>query len=187
MIELYVPDSHIKCSLDNFNWSKNPKIESIVKKCLLNETPWGLFLYGDPGIGKTHILVGMFKSFVDKGFSIGLDVMYVQWSALITEINGGLSRGILPELIVDRITGVKVLIIDDVRPSGGRVWNDVLKGIVEKMYDKQGKLIFSANVEGIKDMVSKWNLEDYWISRLKSEVKFVNMMGQDKRKLRRNV
>lgn len=180
-VELFVPESHKDKTLDNFDWLKYAKIKNMVMKVLDEKTENGLFLFGDPGVGKTHLAVGMFKSFVNKDYVIGSDVMFVQWSDLITEIADVLKDGAIPEVVIDKLTNVRVLIIDDIRPGWGRVWCDMVKRVIEKVYEKQVKWIATANVEDVNDLVSKWQIEDYWLSRMKEMVAFVKIVGEDRR------
>jgi len=184
VIDLFVPSSHEGKRLSNFDWSKFSKVKGFVSKVLDDSTPHGLFLFGDPGVGKTHILVGMFAEMVEeKGWIVGQDVMYVQWSDLVNEISEVLKQGAIPEVIVDRLTQVKVLITDDVRPGWGRVWNDTLKRIIERVNERNVKWIVSANVNDIDDLIARWNIEDYWLSRMKESVQFIHMQGEDRREL----
>jgi len=183
LIDVWVPETHIGKTLENFDWSDCPKVKDVV--CKVCEKDVGLVLFGDPGVGKTHILVGMFTEFVVKrGLIVGQDILFCQWSDLINEIIEVTKDGkVFCEEVVDRITSwISIMIVDDIRPGWGRVWNDVLKRLVEKMYERKIKFICSTNAEGVDDLVVRLQLEDYWLSRLKEMCVFVKLQGQDKRR-----
>lgn len=179
---LYIPESHEVCTWDNFDWVNYSKLKGVLDTAITVKDGKGVFLYGNPGIGKTHLLIATFRRYVSMGYVVGSDVVYTSWSDLINEVVGVLQAGAIPEHVIDRLCRVPVLIVDDIRPGWGRVWGDVLKRLIEKVYENQVKFYFSGNVEDINDMVTKWLVEDYWLSRLKEMVHFVNMKGQDKRR-----
>jgi len=188
-IDLFVPDSHRSCTLDNFDFVGKPTLKSTVYDFLAGKLDHGLLLYGDPGIGKTHLLVSMFRELVEKqGKVVGQDVFYMTWSDTLVEIFNPVSeRGGIPESVAQRITAYKILIIDDIRPGfGGRIWNDFLKRIIEQVYDRGTKLLVSTNVESPDDLVAKWQIEDYWLSRMKDCLAFVAVKGEDRRGIKRS-
>jgi len=180
-VELFVPPSHSQCSLENFDWKGYQKIKELVDSVLEGKEGRGFVLFGDPGIGKTHLLVGLFRKFVEQGKIIGSEVMFYVWSDLVNEIVMVMQEKVIPEVVMDRLVLPEILIIDDIRPSWGRVWNDLLKRFIEKSYDRKGRIFLSTNAESVDDLVQRWQLEDYWLSRLKDLVIFVKMKGKDRR------
>ena len=181
--DLWIPESHQDKTLDNFDWTDYPNVQKAVESILVERTP-GMFLFGDPGLGKTHILVGIFRKFVDQGLLIGNQVTYTSWSALMNELHSYQIKGKVTEVAVDAVCKTDILILDDVRPGWGRVWGDVLKRVIENMYDNHKTWIVSTNVSSVKDLIDKWQLEDYWLSRMRDIVKFVHMKGKDRRGLK---
>lgn len=178
---LFIPESHDACTWDSFDWTAYAGVKKTVRRSI-DGGDKGAFLFGTPGIGKTHLLVAVFREYVKAGAVIGSDVLFMTWSDLINEVVGVLKHGAIPEHVIDRLCRVPILIIDDVRPGWGRVWGDVLKRLIEKVYENRVKLYVSGNVESVNDMVSKWLVEDYWLSRMKEMLSFINMRGVDKRK-----
>ena len=183
--ELWVQSSHADCTLESFDWSKLPLVQTVVNEYLQDvERKHGLLFIGDPGLGKTHILVGLFKWLLDSGLSVGSDITYVQWSDLVSELRGIFSKEKSPEEALARITNVKYLLIDDIRPCTGVFWNTCLKLIIEQVYVKETKLIMTANIEDADNLVSLWQVEDYYVSRLQEIVQIIKLKGTDHRKLR---
>lgn len=179
MTDYFLPESHRGCSLDSFDWKDVKKAKPIVEASLVGGK--GLFLIGDPGIGKTHLLSSIFRYYMEEGCLFGKDVVFVQWSDLVTEMVSVMEYGKIPESVMDRITNVKILLVDDIRPGWGRVWNDVFKRLVEKAYEKGTRLFLTTNAESVDDLVGRLNIEDYWLSRLNSLCTFIKLKGEDRR------
>ena len=185
MIELWVPESHHHCTVDNFDFSGMPTLRGMTMQFLTGELDHGLFMFGDPGIGKSHLAVAIFRELVEsQQMIVGQDVLYVSWSDTIKEIWDAISSssgGNVPENVAERITRVKILIMDDIRPGVGKVWGDFLRRVVEKVYENRTLWVVTANLESMDELKERWALEDYWISRMSDCVKFVRLRGEDRR------
>lgn len=175
---IWLPESHENKTLENFDWSKYSKVKDIVDKTSSLENSTGIFMFGGPGVGKTHILVGLFVKFVrDMNLVVGQDILFVQWSDFMYELREVENY----EDVLERITGtLKVLIVDDIRQTEGR-WLAVLKRLIEKIYEKQIKFFTSTNADDMSEIITKLQLEDYWLSRLKERCVFIQMRGTDRR------
>jgi DNA replication protein DnaC len=179
--KLFIPESHYSCSLANFDFSGKNALRSMVEDLVNGKRDRGLVLIGDPGVGKTHLLIGMFRELLNKGKVLGTDVLFFEFQAFVNDIIDKMKLGILPENVVNDLMA-KVLIVDDVRQCwSGRIWTDILKRIIEKSYEEGNILLASTNADTVDDLAKVWQIEDYWLSRLCERCEIVLMKGKDRR------
>ena len=179
--ELFVPESHFNCELSNFDWTGKNALRGMVEDLVSGKRDRGLVLIGDPGIGKSHILVGIFRELLDKGKLLGTDVLFMEFQPFVNDTIDKMKLGVLPENVVNDFMA-KVLIIDDIRPCwSGRMWGDILKRIIEKSYEEGSTLVMATNADTVDDLAKVWQIEDYYLSRLSSLVDIVLMKGKDRR------
>lgn len=178
---ILIPESHFSCSLKNFDWKGKEKLKDLLY-VWLNRGDKSLFIYGPPGVGKTHLLVGLFKDLIKRGYVIGSDVMYIQFSDLVEESYKGLGLGVMVESIIDRVTGCRFLLVDDIRKTRSDWWKTLVKLLIEGVYSSPETFcVFTTNANSEKDLFRYLELEDYYVSRLVSEFRFVLLKGRDRR------
>lgn len=178
--EIFVPDSHYSCELSTFDWEKKERLRVMVDELLLGKRKKGLILIGDPGVGKTHLMVSVFKEALRKDMLLGKDVMFRKWSDLVQDMQLGISQYLFPERILES-SMVSLFLLDDVRPVGGKLWNDVLKKMIELIYERELVGVLSTNANSVDDLVRLWQLEDYYLSRLMGCFDIVLVRGRDRR------
>lgn len=181
VMEMFVPASHIQCSLLNFDWTKKATLKTMVDDLINGKREKGIVLIGDPGVGKSHLMVGMFKKMLEMNKNIGNDVMYIEWMKFVQETLDCMKFGVIPERVIDRLV-VNLFLVDDIRPCwSGRIWTDMLKKLIEKIYEEKKVGVLSTNATSIDNLVKVWQIEDYWLSRLVSSFDVVEMRGEDRR------
>lgn len=178
--ELFVPDSHYVCELSNFDWEQKEPLRLMVDELLLGKRKKGLVLIGDPGVGKTHLIVGMFKEALRKDMLLGKDVMFRKWSDLVQDMQLSITQNLFPERVLESSIA-SLFLLDDVRPVGGKLWNDVLKKVIELVYERELVGVLSTNANSVDDLVRLWQLEDYYLSRLLGCFDIVLVRGRDRR------
>ena len=112
----------------------------------------GLFLYGAPGTGKTHLAVGAIKELLRKGYS----VLFYNAVSLMEDFRR-LAPGDLNEEDqerLERLMKVDVLVLDDL--GAGKLSEFVLEktySLIDKRYSNNQCLIVSSN-KGMKELES---------------------------------
>jgi len=77
---------------------------------------------------------------------------------------------------------VEYLLIDDVKPeSTGSFWQQMLELVIESAYNSTTKIILSTNADDNEELITRWNLSDYHVSRLGSLTDIIVLKGKDKR------
>lgn len=179
---LFVPESHFNCELSNFDWKDKSILKKMVYDFLDEKRDKGIVLIGDPGIGKTHLLIGIFRELLNKGANLGSDILFIEFQKFVNEMMDMCKvQGLLPENVVSQFNA-KVLIVDDVRPHwSGKFSLGILKRLIEVCYEEKKFLFMSTNANSIDDLAKVWQIEDYYLSRLVSISDICFVKGKDRR------
>jgi len=127
-----IPLENLCCRLDNFE-SKNPSQEELVRysQKLLDiddrGIAAGLYMYGDPGVGKTHLSLALAKEFMRRGYD--------------SEYRNASMGGCTDNL--NLIPG-QVWIIDDLN-SGYGMGRDLFKRVVIHAHNAGGRVFVTSN------------------------------------------
>ncbi len=76
-----------------------------------------LFIYGDPGLGKTHLLYAVAKEF-QKNFP-GRSVVYIKGEDFTNEVIEGISRGTMPH-VREKYRTADLFLMDDIQFIAGK-------------------------------------------------------------------
>lgn len=174
---LFIPKSEHHCTLKNFDFSKQnvnlPKtlhdfIEGKGKKK-------GLYLHGKVGIGKTHLLVSLYRVLLSKTRELGACSYYI-FDKFVEEVENEKENPYDLEIACN----VDWLFMDDittVKLEGKRL--EFLRKIVTERYEKQLPIAITSNysIEGLEVQ----GLHPHAISRLNSLCIQVELRGRDRR------
>ena len=176
---LWLPESHKDCTLDNFKWRSSLNGLKIVLDAFINETrEKGLILIGDPGRGKTHLMIGVFKKMQERGLLLGSQLLFIEWVSLVNTVRELLANKIIPEIAIDKILP-RVCIIDDIKTPKGPLEEAILKHVIEAIYEGNKFVILSTNADDIKGLTARWELTDYHTSRIFSMTDVIRVKGVD--------
>lgn len=114
--ETKVPKAYKKMTFDTLESSGNCQAITYAKELALGNTEKGMFLFGSPGNGKTHIAISTLQEWVKErqGLFYTMPVLAGEWRCFakddskISELNG-------------KIEAVDLLVIDDV---GAEKWSE---------------------------------------------------------------
>jgi len=109
----------------------------------------GLFIYGEPGTGKTYVLCAVLSELLKKGLS----AKYVTCSDLISEIQRGWYDDRCYDDVVAPKVDVDVLAIDDMRLNLTDKGTQALEDFLKKRND-EGKLCLVASRVSLGDLES---------------------------------
>jgi DNA replication protein DnaC len=190
-----IQNDHYKSLLDNFTdryegtfYKELMDLADIVINDKLDKR--FVFLTGNPGSGKSHFLVGLFRSKVmhDQGV-MGTDhSLYLPFSTLITEIISSFSDTPSTRTSLAKYLQVKYLFIDDIS-RGERVINpdkieaQVFHDILLDRYEREKFLICTSNYTKVEMLrMLKSIFGDYTHSRVISSSIFMEFPNGDFRR-----
>jgi len=105
--------------------------------------PRGILLMGDPGVGKTHLLVATVRALT---LMYGLRCRFVEFSQLLTEIKVGYQSGQTEEQIIGPLVRIPILAIDDMGKGVGSEWEMViLDALISRRYNAKRPVLVTTN------------------------------------------
>jgi DNA replication protein DnaC len=127
-----------------------------------SKLPNFIFLCGQPGNGKTHFLVGLYRALVHQmGYTMGDGASFYTYAALAQEIIAGFSDNIPIRTAMTSYTQAKFLFIDDFTATTRIHKVDsleftVFKDIILDRHERGYHLIASSNIRSV-DFVAEFD------------------------------
>jgi DNA replication protein DnaC len=114
---------------------------------ILKGEPMSVLLYGQVGVGKTHLACGMTYLFLSQG----LRSWFINFAELMRKIRQGKGHPWEDEQgdmrLMQRATCVRVLLLDDIGMGGSNDWDrQVMDEIVNARYEKMLPTIATTNL-----------------------------------------
>jgi len=177
-----VPEEHKNSTYDSFDWTNKEQLREILLQFVSGEREKGLVLIGKPGVGKSHLMVGTYFELQEKGIFPGSGVVYFDYQNLLNYLRDGFQLKIRGDAAIESLCMVRYLIIDDIKPEPrGEFWKEILEQIFEYCYNNQTKILLSTNADDSDELISRWGLMDYHVSRLTHMADVIALQGEDYR------
>ena len=198
-----IPNRYAHCSRSNYeNSGEQLAPYMAVSGYVMDFNPGqeneGLFLYGDVGRGKTHLMVATLRELI---FEHGISARFVEFSLLLGDLKASFERGKGASKLVDPLYSVDVLAIDEMGKGRGTEWEEtVLDELISRRYNALKTILVTSNYAPGKATgtsvpnLAKTNRPPLSLvdrvgfrvnSRLAQMCKFVPVRGQDYRAKRR--
>jgi len=119
-----------RCTLANFEAGPNAEIVAALRNCGHAGAFVALWLTGETGAGKSHLLQGSCRAAVDAG----LTAAYLPYDVRAAGIE-----------VFEGLGDYAVVAIDDIdRWLGQRPWDEALLGLYQRLFDRRGALLFAS-------------------------------------------
>ncbi|EDP72957.1 MULTISPECIES: ATP-binding protein [Aquificales] len=148
----------------------------------------GLFLVGKPGVGKTHLAVGILKEFFRRKGIVGL---FYDTRSLLFKLKSSFDGSASAREILEEVVETPILVLDDLGSERLSDWaRDILHYIIINRYNELKPIIITSNIElksqkkGDEDILEN-TLEERMgssiASRLSEMCEVLPVKGEDKR------
>ena len=151
----------------------------------------GLFLYGKPGVGKTHLAVATLKEIFRKRKIVGL---FYDTRTLLFDLKATFDGSSSGREILDDVVNAPILVLDDLGSERLSDWaRDILHYIIVKRYNEMLPIIITSNIDisGKGDTVFEETLEERMGSSIASRISEISekleVKGEDYRKSTLNI
>lgn len=148
-----IPRKYADCGLDNYVTppsTENPylslaliKATGYVDQYFTQATPKGLLFQGPPGLGKTHLAVGIIRRLIELK---SITCFFCNFAAELQKIRDSMSTHktlVLPRLVSD----AEVLILDDFGAQRWSSWvQDQMSNVISNRYDNGRATIITTNL-----------------------------------------
>ncbi len=157
----------------------------------------GLVLYGDPGRGKTHLMVAAVREVI---FRHGVSARFIEFTHLLSRIREGIDRNDGDATTLTPLVQVPILAIDELGKGRKTDWEQaIIDEIITRRYNAGGVLLATTNFPlvggdgkaraastlatgGLETLSER--LGERVFSRLRETIQFVPALGEDYRAIR---
>jgi DNA replication protein DnaC len=175
----YIPPKYHHCTLSNFDFHGDKAVAKTIKGFIEGDVK-GIFFYGGFGVGKTHLLVSLYRVMVAKEDDVS-DIFYTSLEAVIRELQNRMDTKESTNDYIDYLVDIDLLFLDDITAANlQNNWVvEVFRKIVNGRYENDLRTCFTSNA-GPKAL-QELNINPHAISRIEEMCDIVKITGKDRR------
>ena len=175
----YIPEKFRHCTLDNFDFTGNHHLIKVINNFVEGDTN-GIYFYGGFGVGKTHLLVSLYRVMVYKeDDSSNSNIFYDSLENVIRELQKKDS-----EYDLDFLCDVDLMFLDDITAPltlNSSKEMEIFRKIINGRYEREMRTCFTSNAS-FRELHSECGLHPHAISRLEDMCEHVEVKGRDRRR-----
>ena len=145
-----IPSRHGACTLESFRSELDGRREpwTITRRWLdtfdpQNSAQQGMVWLGEPGRGKTHLMVGALRELI---FRYGVECRFVEFTHLISSIREGFDRGDGEAVTLTPLVQVPILAIDELGKGRKTEFElSVIDEIITRRYNARRRILATTN------------------------------------------
>ncbi len=188
--DLGIPPKFMRESLATLDWTwptlQAPGLRDYVDHALdYWQAGLGLLLIGPVGNGKTHLVMGLAKYAVEHDLTVAI-THAAEFLADLRGAYGAVRAGQRTDAdqIVQRLTGVDLLVIDDLRVTDWTPWcRTQFFTLINRCWENEVPLLITSNhpLNDLADRAGQIGLDEATLSRLTGSMVRITLSGPDYR------
>lgn len=168
-----------KKTLEEFDFSENQILQYAIDGRLV-EPEWksGIGLYGGVGVGKTHLLILLYKNRVWWAVNSRGKLPFPRWVSFYDLVMDVKKNGI--DVVDQVVMDSQIIFVDDflVRSLDWELEKRVAAMIVFRVYDTEKRLCFTSNFS-----IDEWDVDRRVIDRVREMCDIFEVVGTSRREL----
>jgi len=175
----YIPPKYHHCTLNNFDFHGDKSLIKTIRGFVDGDVK-GIFFYGGFGIGKTHLLVSLYRVMVAKEEDVS-DIFYTSFETVIRELQNRMDAKESTNDYIDYLCDIDLLFLDDITAANlQNNWTvEVLRKIINGRYEGDLRTCFTSNA-GLKELYAA-GVHGHAISRIEEMCDIIKLTGKDRR------
>ena len=144
-----IPAQFFDCTLNNFQTLGNDSLAEALHMAKaspknFSKGHWkGLLFMGGVGVGKTRLVSSLLREYT---LNYGISCLFREFTALLSEVKSGYDKGISEAQILDRLSKVEILVIDELGKGRKSDWEIQIEDqIISLRYNMQKTTYFTTN------------------------------------------
>lgn len=180
LYDYYIPEEYKNCTLNNFDFGtrKSNLIQSVKNFVEGIGSKRGLYFYGSFGVGKTHLLVALYRVVVSQENDSSPNmVYYTSFERVVREVK--ISSD---EEYLDILFECEWLFLDDISVVNLKKDNssEILRSVINHRYESKLPTCFTSNLN--LEKLEQSGLHPHAISRINSMCEILEIKGRDRRR-----
>ncbi len=177
----YIPSKYHHCTLSNFDFKGQKSLEGILKNFIeANGERKGLYLYGGFGVGKTHLLVSLYRVIVARDEDPAV-AYYISFEKVMKELYQRIDAKESTSIYIDELSEVDYLFLDDITAVTLKDYPlEILRKVINERYEND-LVTCLASQASLKQLV-ELGVAPHAISRIEGMCELVKVIGKDRRR-----